>query len=247
MTKWFLEFFLESRTRSLSKANPNAANTVMTWEFGLVAEVIERGWIVWVLKRMREAVEEKVRARFLVLITFASLCISSVTDANTIYLQPKQWTELQAGIECLTQLLLLIDAMSASASQDEVEADAALTLRQQLIYNGEVLDIALDSMRTYKEGTQSLAYLDSSVCLAWALFRMLEKWGKGGAGGGGEEMYVRKRKVKKRRGKKTGEEDGVPDVEVVEEEVEEVVLETMFTFEAFEMVSWLPSLHFGFS
>ena len=32
-----------------------------TWGFGLIAEVIERGWIVWVLKRMREAVEEKVR------------------------------------------------------------------------------------------------------------------------------------------------------------------------------------------
>lgn len=155
-----------------------------------------------------------------------------------IFPQPKQWTELQAGIECLTQLLLLIDAMSTSASsQDEVEVDAASTLRHQLIYNGEVLDIALDSMRSYKEGTQSLAYLDSSVCLAWALFRMLEKWGKGG--GGGEEMYVRKKKISKRKGKKgAGEEDGVPDVEVAEvEEEEEVVLETMFTFEAFEMVS----------
>lgn len=31
-----------------------------TWTFGLIAEVTERGWIVWVLKRMREAVEEKV-------------------------------------------------------------------------------------------------------------------------------------------------------------------------------------------
>lgn len=31
------------------------------WNFGLVAEVTERSWIIWVLKRMREAVEEKVR------------------------------------------------------------------------------------------------------------------------------------------------------------------------------------------
>jgi hypothetical protein len=30
------------------------------WAFGLVGEVIERGWIVWVLKRMNGAVEEKV-------------------------------------------------------------------------------------------------------------------------------------------------------------------------------------------
>lgn len=131
-----------------------------------------------------------------------------------------------------------------SATPTEAEAEAALTLRQQLIYNGEVLDIALDSIRAYKEGTQSVAYLHASVNLAWALFRMLERWGKGGAGGGGgEEMYVRKRRVKrKRRG--VGEAgEGVPDVE--DEEVgEEVVLETMFTFEAFEMVCCLP-LSFG--
>jgi replication fork protection complex subunit TIMELESS/Tof1/Swi1 len=30
------------------------------WAFGLVGEVIERSWIVWVLKRMNGAVEEKV-------------------------------------------------------------------------------------------------------------------------------------------------------------------------------------------
>ena len=163
-----------------------------------------------------------------------------MTDAR--YWKPKQWTELQAGIECLTQLLLLIDAMSTSATsseeaEDTEEAEAALTLRHQLIYNGEVLDIALDSIRSYKEGTQSLTYLDSSVYLAWALLRMLEKWGKGG--GGGEEMYVRKKKMRrKRRGRKgVGEAgEGVPDVEEVEEEEEEAVLETMFTFEAFEMV-----------
>jgi replication fork protection complex subunit Tof1/Swi1 len=132
---------------------------------------------------------------------------------------------------------------TSSSSSDDAEAEAALTLRHQLIYNGEVLDIALDSIRSYKEGTQSLAYLDSSVHLAWALLRMLEKWGKGG--GGGEEMYVRKKKTKKRKRKGVGEAgEGVPDVEEVEmeEEHEEVVLETMFTFEAFEMVCFFSFL-----
>jgi hypothetical protein len=33
---------------------------VEKWGLALIAEVTERGWIVWVLKRMREAVEEKV-------------------------------------------------------------------------------------------------------------------------------------------------------------------------------------------
>lgn len=42
------------------------------WRFGLIAEVTERSWIVWVLKRMREAVEEKVCR-----ITRAPLCFST--------------------------------------------------------------------------------------------------------------------------------------------------------------------------
>ncbi|KAF7973783.1 hypothetical protein HWV62_41286 [Athelia sp. TMB] len=207
VTKWFLEFFLRYRVR----LKTGAESAEVQWGFGLIAEVIERGWIVWVLKRMREAVEDK----------------------------PKQWTELQAGIECLAQLLLLIDAMAAASGTDDAGDDiddAAQTLRHQLIYNGEVLDIALDSIRAYKEGTQSLTYLESSVYLAWSLLRMLERWGRGG----GEEMYVRKKKMRKRKSKKgpsaTEEGEGVPDVEDVEEvaEDEDVVLETMFTFETFE-------------
>lgn len=107
------------------------------------------------------------------------------------------WTELQAGVECLTQLVLVIDLMSSSPSDSSV-VETADILQQQIIYNGEVLDIAFESVRTYKQGTQSLAYLDSSVHLAHALLRMLEKWGKKRGG----EMYVRKKaKAKRRKGK----------------------------------------------
>lgn len=53
VTKWFLEFFLYERERQ-----PEGSR----WKFGLVAEVIDRGWIVWVLRRMREAQEAKVCA-----------------------------------------------------------------------------------------------------------------------------------------------------------------------------------------
>ncbi|KAG6820075.1 hypothetical protein H0H93_005603 [Arthromyces matolae] len=194
VTKWFLEFFLSKRAQDATR-----------WKFGLIAEVTERTWIIWVLKRMREAVEEK----------------------------PKQWTELQTGIECLTQLLLLIDAMSSAEITDPDLKDAADLLQQQLIYNGEVLDIAFESLRTYKPGTQTLVYLDSSVYLAYALLRMLEKWSKSKGG----DMYVRKKKAKKRKAtaKGLGEDDGVPDFEEEPVEEEEVVHETMFTFEAFEM------------
>jgi replication fork protection complex subunit Tof1/Swi1 len=86
--------------------------------------------------------------------------------------------------------------MSSSELSDPELNDAAEVLQNQLIYNGEVLDISLESLKAYREGTQSLVYLDSSVHLAYALLRMLEKWTKSR---GNREMYVRKKARKKRR------------------------------------------------
>lgn len=111
-------------------------------------------------------------------------------------LQPKLWTELQAGIECLTQLLALIDGMHAVELADPELAEAAVLLQQQLVYNGEVLDIAVDALRVYKEGVQSLRYLDASVRLGYALLRMLEKWARERGGG---ELLVRKRRARRRK------------------------------------------------
>lgn len=78
--------------------------------------------------------------------------------------------------------------MSASG-EDEV-ANIAEVLQTQIVYNGEILDIAFDSLKVYKEGTQSLAYLDSSVNLAYALLKLLEKCSKG--------AYVRQKKKRSR-------------------------------------------------
>jgi replication fork protection complex subunit Tof1/Swi1 len=122
---------------------------------------------------------------------------------------------------------------STSASLSSDLQEAAEILQQQLIYNGEVLDIALESLRSYKEGTQSLVYLDSSVHLAYSLLRMLEKWAKDK----GDGTYVRRRKERRRKKKDITEEEGIPDVEEEpEKEDEDVVHETLFTFEAFESV-----------
>ena len=87
----------------------------------------------------------------------------------------------------------------SSSSSGEVSRPARI-LQQQIIYNGEVLDIALESMRAYKDGTQSLVYLTSSVHMAYALLRMLEKWNKGK--GGGETLVRRKVKKKRTKGQK---------------------------------------------
>jgi replication fork protection complex subunit Tof1/Swi1 len=183
--------------------------------------------------------------------------------------QPKLWTELQAGIECLTQLLALLEAMASSSSDGgdnggEELHDAAVLLQQQLVYNGQVLDAALDALRVYKDGTQSLAFLRVGVHLAYAVMRMLEKWARTT----GEGSYVRKRAKPKRKRNGTliscfpfpnpltpslarnADEPGVPDADVeAEEEGEEegpqaraqhegdVIDETIFTFESFELVS----------
>lgn len=205
ITKWFLDFFLTMREKEKEKVSPD---TTLKWDFGLIAAATEREWIVWVLKRMRGAVEDK----------------------------PKSWTELQAGVECLTQLLLLIDTMSSSDISDSNLQDAAELLQQQLIYNGDILDITYDSLKVYKDGTQSLAFLDSSIHMAYVLLRMLERWSKTKSG----EVYVRKKKRKAK--KKTGgggddEDDPIPDVEEETVEREVIIHETMFTFDAFESVS----------
>ncbi|THU97519.1 timeless-domain-containing protein, partial [Dendrothele bispora CBS 962.96] len=217
LTKWFLEFFLSLRSAEQGDISASPPKDKNRWNFNLIAEVVEREWIIWVLKRMREAGDEK----------------------------PKAWTELQAGIECLTQLLLLIDTMASSSTDSDPPSsepnlkETSLTLLTHLTYSGEILDITLDSLKSYKEGTQSLVYLGASVNMAWALLRVLERWSKLN----GEGEYVRQTKKKKRRrgkGKGKGEEgDGVgdvPDEEMEEEEEEEEVIhETMFTFEAFEL------------
>lgn len=260
VTKWFLEYFLAVRTQEKS------AGASEPWAFGLVGEVIERGWIVWVLKRMNGAVEEKVGAELCATLASFYLRIMCV-------MQPKLWTELQAGIECLTQLLALLEAMSSTKTETDEAAElheAALLLQQQLVYNGQVLDAALDGLRVYKDGTQSLMFLRSSVHLTYALMRMLEKWAKTT----GDGSYVRKRAKPKKKRKAKGackvffflslsfsfllrsgstltgpsiivhsteeEPDGVPDAEEEElaerEPEDDVIEETMFTFESFELV-----------
>lgn len=58
VTKWFLEFFLAVIAKDTDE------DTGWGWDFELVTEVVERGWIVWILRRMRWAVEEKVGIAF---------------------------------------------------------------------------------------------------------------------------------------------------------------------------------------
>lgn len=85
--------------------------------------------------------------------------------------------------------------MSKSDISDPTLTESADILQQQIIYNGDILDIALDSLRAYRQGSQSLAYLSASVYLAYALMRILERWTKDK----GDGVYVRKKTVRRKR------------------------------------------------
>lgn len=94
LSKFFIQFFLAMRERDIGQSSASTAEKSgegggqdgeqkksdeekMTLGYSLVLEVVQRGWAGWILKRMREAADMK----------------------------PKQWTELHAGLECLTQLV----------------------------------------------------------------------------------------------------------------------------------------------
>lgn len=51
VTKWFLAFFLAMREKELGGEQPQVGRE-SKWRFEYVAEVVERGWVVWMLKRI---------------------------------------------------------------------------------------------------------------------------------------------------------------------------------------------------
>ncbi|KAJ7704500.1 timeless protein-domain-containing protein [Mycena rosella] len=196
VVRWMTSFFLIDGQDKDGKEGKGKKR-----EFGRVAAAAESGFVSWVLRRMREATEEK----------------------------PKGWATLYAGMGCLTQVLLLLDAISASSSgPDDADAEAAQTLTTQLIYAGAPLDLALDCLRACSAATatgRGPAFLDAAVHFAYAVVRMLER-----GGDGGDAVYVRR--VRK-RGKK-GEEDAEDDADEERRKKQEA-RETTFSLDAFEM------------
>ncbi|KAH7910734.1 timeless protein-domain-containing protein [Hygrophoropsis aurantiaca] len=213
VSKWMLEFFL------VGLALPKSATHTHQWHPSMVAEVTDRSWIVWVLKRVRGAVEEK----------------------------PKAWNEFQAGIECLTQLLRLIELLELAFDALKFYRPTAAAAQASAMLPGADTDAGPG----VKGGGQGVAYLGASVALGYEVGKMVERWA--GVRGG---MYVRRKRARRRktkkgkgRGEAAGEEEG-GDGEGEggdgsgEEggEEEEVIHETMFTFEAFEMKFAQPEI-----
>ena len=123
----------------------------------------------------------------------------------------------------------------------------------------------LDGLWVYKDGTQLLMFLRSSVHLMYALMWMLKKWAKTMGNGSYVHKWAKPKKKWKAKGvckvffsllpysltrpsiivHSTEEEaDGIPNAE--EEELAEgqaeddMIEETMFTFESFKLVRGCP-------
>ncbi|KZT54478.1 timeless-domain-containing protein [Calocera cornea HHB12733] len=201
VSSWFVEFFLAARARAdQDQTEADKSEEEKTWTVGKVAECCEQEWIVWVVKRMRFAGDEK----------------------------PKAWVELQACMEALTQLLLLIECMSNSRSEDLREA--ALALQHKLWFSSELMDVALVNARTYTG--QSLAYLESVVQLNYVLLKLLERYAKGRG-----DMYVKKKTNAKKKKTKSLDEEGTFDDGGDDEEQDQgpSYEQRRFEFEGFEL------------
>ncbi|WVO15560.1 hypothetical protein L204_103220 [Cryptococcus depauperatus] len=220
LSYFFIEYLLFTRKKAAEETarsrNSTSVQERKTKELplGAVAQMAEMDTLRWLFGRLRSCWDDK----------------------------PRAWVELQACIDCFTQILLLIDEMAASKDEEEVEV--AEILQHQLYYNYDILDSSLSVVREYKN--QSIAYLDSIINFAYVLLRMLERYSKTKA-----FMFIRKRKNthKKRKAeqvaarthddqeerKRIPEEYGDEEDEVLVEKQEGPSYEEhAFTFQSFE-------------
>ncbi|GAA5927146.1 hypothetical protein JCM1841_006062 [Sporobolomyces salmonicolor] len=204
LARFFLEFFLLVYREEEARGISHLSEE--GHDFGLIAEMTEPQAIGFVTQRLKVALEEK----------------------------PPLWTDLHAGIDCFTQILLTIEALQASGNPEHV--DVAEILQNKLYYEAETLDLVLTVLVKYN--AQSYKYLDSVINLSYTLLRMLEKYSKSKA-----YMYVRKKKAGRaaKKKKNDGEAEDGDGLGMGEDEEEEEIErgtvsfgEHAFQFEKFE-------------
>ena len=173
VSSFFLDFFLHMRARDLTEGVDPKSEH--GHDFDMIAELTEQTTIGFVARRIKDSLEEK----------------------------PPLWTELHAAIDCFIQMLLTIDALSASP--DEEHRETADVLQNKLYYQSEILDSVLEVVSKFKD--QSKKYLESVIHLVYILMRLLEKYSKNKNG----FMIVRKKARAGGRKKKGEAQKAAPD------------------------------------
>ncbi|QDS75731.1 hypothetical protein FKW77_008264 [Venturia effusa] len=142
----------------------------------------------------------------------------------------KEWNQLNAGMKCLTQILLIVQEMAASPLEDD--QDIAENIQSRIFYEESTHERVLHLLRTYKD--QGLGYLDACTELSHVFIRMLEQYSKQNV-----DLHIRSRRRARRKKKEAQAAEGVEyngddDNDVADiEQVQAVSRERKFDFARF--------------
>ena len=144
----------------------------------------------------------------------------------------KSWREVQAGMRCFTQILLIVQDMAESPLDEDQEI--AENIQNRIFYEETTHDRIIAILRGYKD--QGFGYLDACTELSHVFLRMLERYSRENV-----DLQVRSRR-RARRSKKTAvkqrektnedDEDEASEMEDVAE-AERVSRERKFDFTRF--------------
>ena len=144
----------------------------------------------------------------------------------------KSWREVQAGMRCFTQILLIVQDMAESPLDEDQEI--AENIQNRIFYEETTHDRIIAILRGYKD--QGFGYLDSCTELSHVFLRMLERYSRENV-----DLQVRSRRrarkskkaaVKQREKTNENDEDEASEMEDVAE-AERVSRERKFDFTRF--------------
>lgn len=144
----------------------------------------------------------------------------------------KAWREVQAGMRCFTQILLIVQDMSESPIEEDQEI--AENIQNRIFYEESTHDRIIAMLRGYKD--QGFGYLNSCTELSHVFLRILERYSKENV-----DLQVRSRRrtrqsrkaaAKQRDETTEDDEDQASEMEDVAE-AERVSRERKFDFNRF--------------
>ena len=200
MIAWLLRAESARRRNTTEQKNDRLAAVDTDENFGLVASVLGQETFVLLSRRMQKAQDDK------------------------------DWQSLNACMKCFTQILLTVQDMSASSSDEDQEI-AENTLNR-IFYEAAIHDQLISLLRTFKD--QGFGYLDALTELAHVFLRALERYSKQNV-----DMQVRRlRKSRKKKQALNADSDtrNLPDRQAEAEDLNEaqrVSTERKFDFMRF--------------
>ena len=144
----------------------------------------------------------------------------------------KSWREVQAGMRCFTQILLIVQDMAESPLEEDQEI--AENIENRIFYEETTHDRIIAILRGYKD--QGFGYLDSCTELSHVFLRILERYSRENV-----DLQVRSRRrarkskkaaAKQREKTNEDDEDEASEMEDVAE-AERVSRERKFDFTRF--------------